>query len=136
MSSPLTNSCPVFGSWARHCGPLGPFISKLFGFLGLDTSEIALLIAYSSDFWVTECIREWWVIWLLLPQGAFHSCQCFAVKCVLMASHCSCFLQRQELWDAPWFYEIQKRKHSFPKAWRSSYRLVPVSALKNLFQRI
>lgn len=58
LTSLSTNSCPAFGSSVRRCGPVGPFLFTLLGLLGLNTSEIAFLIAYSSDFSVIECITE------------------------------------------------------------------------------
>lgn len=46
-------------------------------------------------------MHQWCVVWMLLLLVPLHRCQCSAVRCMLMASSFRCFLQRQELWDAP-----------------------------------
>lgn len=81
---------------------------------------MAVLIAYSGDFWVTKCITGQCVIWL--PPVLFSAAQ----RSVCSGGNSGML---------PWSHEIQKRKPSLPKAWRNSYRLIAVNAFENLFQR-
>lgn len=130
LISPLTSSSPAFDSSVRHCGPLEPFIFALWGHLGLDTSQIAFVVAYQSDFSVTVMCDLASAPWSCFSQMPALCCQVSSLPVTAGAS-----FKGKNFRRLPWFQEIQKRKHSLPKAWRSSCRLIPVKTFENHFQR-